>query len=304
MLCLETTDLRYRYPSGASVLQGIDLQVPEGGIYGFLGPNGAGKTTTLRLVMGLMTMQQGTISIFGKPFAAHRIEILRNVGSLIESPSLYEHLTAAENLTILRRIYRCPKARIAEVLELVGLSDVGNKRTGAFSLGMKQRLGIAAALLHRPALLILDEPTNGLDPNGIIEMRHLLLRLSRESGVTILISSHLLAEIERLVTHVGIIHRGRMMFQGTMDELRRKQEQVVAVSVGTSDDETALAIVAEQVPAARIARGRLVMPAISNEHIAAINRLLVGRGVDVHEIRPVSNDLESIFMDLIGERAS
>lgn len=303
MYCLETTDLSHRYSADEVVLKGINLQVPQGSIYGFLGPNGAGKTTTLRLILGLLKTQRGTISIFRKRFDANRIEILRDVGSLIESPSLYEHLTASENLTVLQKVYRCPKGRIAEVLELVGLPDTGRKRVGEFSLGMKQRMSIAVALLHRPSLLILDEPTNGLDPNGIIEMRQLLSRLNREDGVTIVISSHLLAEIEKLVTHVGIINRGRMVFQGTMNDLKRKQQQVLSVGVGTNDDETALRIVAEHVPSARLADGQIVLPAMSKEHIARINRLLVESGLDVHEIRAVSNDLETIFMGLVEESA-
>lgn len=170
--------------------------VPKGSIYGFLGPNGAGKTTTLRLILGLLKRQTGSINVFNVPFDENRIEILNQTGSLIESPSLYSHLTAYENLNVLRKIYQCPESRINDVLELVGLSNTGKKKSGLFSLGMKQRLGIAIALLNNPALLILDEPTNGLDPNGILEIRELLKRINAESGITIVISSHLLSEIE------------------------------------------------------------------------------------------------------------
>ena len=150
----------------------INLRVEFGSIYGFLGPNGAGKTTTLRLVLGLLKKQRGSIRVFGQKFDDDRVQILSRIGSLIESPSIYGHLTAAENLKLLQKIYQCPKARIAEVLELVGLANTGKKKAGQFSLGMKQRLSIAIALLHSPTLLILDEPTNGLDPNGIIEIRN------------------------------------------------------------------------------------------------------------------------------------
>jgi len=201
------------------VLSEVGLRVPTGSIYGFLGPNGAGKTTTLRLILGLLKKQQGEISIFGRSFAAHRLEILSRVGSLIESPSLYAQLTAAENLRVLQKVYRCPENRIAHVLQLTGLTDTGKKKAGKFSLGMKQRMGIAIALLNDPALLILDEPTNGLDPEGIIEMRALLRQLQQQ-GVTILVSSHLLGEMEKLITHAGIIHKGRLLFQGTLEELR------------------------------------------------------------------------------------
>ncbi|WP_379988328.1 ABC transporter ATP-binding protein [Dokdonella soli] len=281
-------------------MDGISLQVPQGSIYGFLGPNGAGKTTTLRLILGLLRKQRGAISIFGKSFDAHRTEILRNVGSLIESPSLYDHLTATENLALLQKIYRVSRERIDKVLELVGLSGTGHKKISQFSLGMKQRLSIAVALLHGPSLLVLDEPTNGLDPNGIVEMRDLLKRLNREDGITIVISSHLLSEIEKLVTHVGIVHGGRMMFQGTLDELRLKRQQMAAVTLGTNDDRQALHILSEDAPNARIVDGRIVMPAMSNEQIAGINRRLVERGVDVHALGIAGGDLETIFMDLVG----
>jgi ABC-type multidrug transport system ATPase subunit len=174
MNCIETKDLSYKFSENETVLDKINLCVPEGSIYGFLGPNGAGKTTTLRLVLGLLKKQIGFISIFNKAFDEHRIEILQNTGSLIESPSIYAHLTAAENLNLLQKVYQCPKERINEVLEIVGLLHTGKKKAGKFSLGMKQRLSIAIALLHNPSLLILDEPTNGLDPNGILEVRELL----------------------------------------------------------------------------------------------------------------------------------
>ncbi len=298
--CLETVDLCHQYAQRDPVLTRISLQVVEGSIYGFLGPNGAGKTTTLRLILGLLRKQQGTISIFGKSFDTHRIETLKRIGSLIESPSLYEHLTAAENLRLMQMIYRVPEERIGEVLSLVGLSGTRNKLVGQFSLGMKQRLSISVALLHRPSLLILDEPTNGLDPNGIVEMRDLFKTLNREDGVTILISSHLLPEIERLVSHVGIVHRGRIMFQGTLDELRRRGQQVATVVLATNDDPSALRILAEQVPEARIRDGRITMPALSKEHLARINRQLVERGIDVHTLGTFESDLETIFMNMVS----
>jgi lantibiotic transport system ATP-binding protein len=298
--CLETVDLCHRFAGQDPVLTGISLRVEEGSIYGFLGPNGAGKTTTLRLILGLLRKQQGTISIFGRSFDTHRIETLRRIGSLIESPSLYEQLTAAENLRLMQMIYRVPKARIGEVLSLVGLSGSHNKLVGQFSLGMKQRLSIGVALLHRPSLLILDEPTNGLDPNGIVEMRDLLKKLNREDGVTIFISSHLLAEIEKLVSHVGIVHRGRLMFQGTLDELRRRRQQAATVVLATNDDPRALRILAVQIPEARIRDGRITMPSLSKEQLASINRQLVERGIEVHTLSMVESDLETIFMDMVS----
>jgi lantibiotic transport system ATP-binding protein len=218
--CLETTNLSHHWNARTPVLQGINLRVPKDSIYGFLGPNGAGKTTTLKLILGLLKKQQGEIIVFGQNWEGHRMETLHRIGSLIESPSLYAQLTAGENLRVLQKVYRCPISRIDQVLALTGLADTGTKKAGKYSFGMKQRLAIAIALLNDPALLILDEPTNGLDPEGIIEMRELFKELNSR-GVTILISSHLLGEMEKLITHAGIIHKGQLLYQGTLKELHQ-----------------------------------------------------------------------------------
>jgi len=299
MYSLETRELTHRFSKNEIILKDISLQVTEGSIYGFLGPNGAGKTTTLRLVLGLLKKQAGTISFFGQPFNENRIGILRKVGSLIESPSLYGHLTATENLSLLQKIYQCPKTRIQEVLNLVGLPDTGNKKVSQFSLGMKQRLSIAVALLHSPALLILDEPTNGLDPNGIIDMRELLKKLNRDHGITIVISSHLLPEIEKLVTHVGIINKGKMMFQGTLSELKQKEQQS-SVVIDTSDEAKAMQIIGNNGMAPEIRNGKITLPIMAKERIASVNRQLVNDGIEVYEMSIIKNDLEAIFMDLIN----
>ena len=300
MLILETRELSHRFGRNDIALDNIDLQVPEGSIYGFLGPNGAGKTTTLRLVLGLLKLQQGSITVFGKHFNKHRIEILGKVGSLIESPSLYGHLTAVENLRLLQKIHQCSKSRINEVLEFAGLGATGNKKTNDYSLGMKQRLAIAVALLTNPPLLILDEPTNGLDPNGIIEIREMLQHLHGQSGTTIVVSSHLLSEVERLVTHVGIINKGRMMFQGTLDELKRKQQQALSVVIETSDLAVTQRIIDDNRLTSRLENGKFVMPAFSRELVAKLNQQLVTAGVEVFEISVIRNDLESIFIDIIN----
>lgn len=297
---IQTVDLNHQFSEGENVLSNIDLQVPTGSIYGFLGPNGAGKTTTLKLILGLLKRQHGSISVFGKPFRENRVDILKKVGSLIESPSLYGHLTATENLHLLRTIYQCPKVRVREVLDIVGLPNTGKKTASQFSLGMKQRLSIAIALLHNPSLLILDEPTNGLDPNGMIEIRELLKRLNQESGITIVVSSHLLAEIEKLVTHLGIINKGRLMFQGTVDELKTRQQQLLSVVLETSDNEKACRIMVDSNLTPRMEDGKIVLPALSKQAIADINQQLVNNGIDVYEIRAIKNDLESIFMNLIN----
>lgn len=278
----------------------INLQVKEGSIYGFLGPNGAGKTTTLRLVLGLLKKQQGEIFFFEESFQKNRVEILRKVGSLIESPSLYGHLTAYENLRILQKIYQCPQTRIDIVLNLVGLSTTGSKKASRFSLGMKQRLSIAIALLHNPSLLILDEPTNGLDPNGIIEMRELLKKLNRENGTTIIISSHLLAEIEKLVTHIGIINKGKMMFQGTLEALKDKQQQSSHIVIETNNNHEAISILRKNNITSESESGKIVVPVVSREIVASLNDQFVNEEIKVYEISTIKNDLESIFMDVIN----
>lgn len=300
MHALETHRLTYRFGSD-KVLDDVNLQVEQGTIYGFLGPNGAGKTTTLKLSLGLLRKQEGTIQVFGMPFEQSRLQILRRIGSLIESPSLYGHLTATENLRIWQRIYDCPKDRIPHVLRLVGLSDTGRKNASQFSLGMKQRLSIATALLHTPDMLILDEPTNGLDPNGIIEIRELLKKLSHEEGLTILISSHLLAEIEKLVSHVGIIHKGKMLFQGRFEELKQRQQQTTATILGVSDSQAAEALLHERGISALREDGVLVLPQLAVADVESIVRALVERQIGVHEVTTRKNDLESIFINLVSQ---
>ncbi|MBL7851090.1 MAG: ABC transporter ATP-binding protein [Cyclobacteriaceae bacterium] len=300
MNALETSALTYRYGPD-KVLDNVNLVVSPGTIYGFLGPNGAGKTTTLKLATGLLRMQEGAIHIFGQSMPVHRIEILRSIGTLIESPSLYAHLTARENLLLYQKLYRCPSARITETLERVGLARTGSKKAGQFSLGMKQRLSIAIALLHSPRLLILDEPTNGLDPSGIIEVRELLKQLTGQEGLTVLISSHLLAEIERLVTHIGIIHKGRLVFQGTMDELHMKQRHSSGLLLGTDNPEGARHLLSECGIEAVPENGHLVLPDLPSEKMAEITRQLVARDIGVYRIEPKKNDLEQIFINLVND---
>lgn len=204
-----------------TVVDSMDMVVQEGRIYGFLGPNGAGKSTTLKMILGLVHPTDGAIDIFGQRLnESNRIEILRSVGSLIESPSYYGHLTAEENLKIFATLLDVPNKNIEAVLKIVRLENQRNKKVSKFSLGMKQRLGIASALLSKPKLLILDEPTNGLDPAGIQEIRELIKILPQKYDITIIVSSHLLSEIEQMAEDVGIIAGGRMMYQGELNGLR------------------------------------------------------------------------------------
>jgi ABC-2 type transport system ATP-binding protein len=301
MYCVQTNQLSYSFATNDKVLNNISLQVPTGSIYGFLGPNGAGKTTTLRLLLGLLRKQQGDILIFNKHLQKNRTAILKSIGSLIESPSLYGHLTALENLQLQQKLYQCPKENMGKVLQTVGLASTGKKKTSQFSLGMKQRLSIAIALLHQPALLILDEPTNGLDPNGIIEIRDLLKKINAEQGISIIISSHLLAEIEKLVTHVGIISKGNMVFQGTLKDLVDKQYQHSRLIIETNDMEAAASVMRGLALNGTKDEGRIMLPIPSKDTIANLNRQLVNNGIEVYEMSVVKKGLETIFMELINQ---
>jgi ABC-2 type transport system ATP-binding protein len=293
---VKTTGLSYHYSKGAQILFDINLNVEKGSIYGFLGPNGSGKTTTLSLLLGLLNKQKGDIEIFGQHLHENRINILKKVGSLIETPSLYGHLTAKENLEVYRQVYGASKSRIAEVLEIVGLADTGNKVTKKFSLGMKQRLSIALALLPNPELLILDEPANGLDPAGIIELRELIKKLNKAHGMTILISSHLLSEVEKMVSHVGIILKGKMLFQGPLSELHSFQQKGSRLYIKTSDNEATYKLLQEHQPEIV---GEAVSVAFSgSRQVAAINRTLTNNNLDVYLLHPKESDLEQLFIDL------
>jgi len=301
-IVVKTTNLSYSFRNGAKTLDDVNLEVPGGSIYGFLGPNGAGKTTTLRLLLGLLKNQQGTLEVFGQQFGPHRLEILRRLGSLIEQPSLYLHLTAKENLEIYRLIYKTTRQRVEDVLQLVGLQGTGSKRAKQFSLGMRQRLAIALALLPQPELLILDEPTNGLDPNGIIEIRELIKQLNREHGTTVIVSSHILVEVEKMATHVGIIHKGRMLFQGPLQELQQMKTRQSMLEIETSDNGKAFSLLASQYKLQE--SGQLIMmPYEGKEQTAAINRLLVNEGLDVYSIYPQQNDLEQLFIDITSKNS-
>ena len=300
-LVIRTSGLSYHYSKQAATLSGINLEVERGSVYGFLGPNGSGKTTTLSLLLGLLNSQQGEIEIFGQHLHANRSAILRKTGSLIEAPSLYGQLTAKENLEIYRPLYGVPKSRVGEVLRIAGLADAGNKLVKKFSLGMKQRLAIALALLPSPQLLVLDEPSNGLDPAGIIELRELIRKLNREMGMTILISSHLLSEVEKMVTHVGIIVKGKMLFQGLLADLHRLQQKGARLFINTSDNNRASSLLQQYLP--ENSGDCLVLPFQDVQQVAAINRILTGHQLDVYLLHPKANDLEQLFIDLTSVKS-
>ena len=279
---------------GKPAVRDLSLEVQLGSIYAFLGPNGAGKSTTIRLLLGLLRPTRGNVSLFSLDLRNHRSEILARTGSLVETPSLYEHLSARENLEIPRRILNAPRTDIDRVLRIVGLEDVGRNLVKTFSLGMKQRLGLAHAFLGKRELLILDEPTNGLDPAGIQEMRSLIRRLPSEHGVTVFLSSHLLTEVEQVATHVGMLSQGELVFQGSIEELKRLRKS--RVRIGVSDLESAVALLSRHGWDARREDGFIIAPDI--DVAATMNRALVEAGFDVHHLSVESDSLEEVFLKM------
>ena len=285
-----------------TVVDGVGLRVPQGSIYGFLGPNGAGKTTTIRMLLGLARPTSGGVRLFGRDMQRERLAVLKRVGSLVEYPSYYGHLTAYENLEALRRLLGAPRSAIDEALRTVRLDREAHRPVKGFSLGMKQRLGIAAALLGSPELLVLDEPTNGLDPAGILEIRELIRRMPQERGITILISSHLLSEIEQTATEVGIIAGGRLIYQDAIEALRRRARTDIRLRV---NDPAAAAELLEEdgIGAAPIERGVSFQPASDAAVAGAVRRLVEG-GIDVYRVEEAKASLEELFLELTGREAS
>ncbi|WP_345954834.1 ABC transporter ATP-binding protein [Mucilaginibacter sp. PAMB04168] len=295
-MVIQTQDLNF-YFGKQPVVKSLSLQVPEGSIFGFLGPNGAGKTTTIKLLLSLLQIQEGSIHIFGQELQSNRIKILSQVGSLIEQPAIYAHLTGKENLINRARLLQVPANRANDMLALVHLNDAAHKKAGNYSLGMKQRLGIALAMLADPKLLILDEPTNGLDPNGIIEIRELLVKLTKEHNKTVFVSSHLLAEIERMATHVGIINDGAMMFQGSIQDLENLSQPVVQVET-TETADAANYLKSQGYEITHVTDTYLTLPFSSKEDTAAINASLHHNGHKVYSIGKIQKDLEELFLNI------
>lgn len=294
---IETSNLTKKFGKFLAVDQ-VNIQVPKGGIYGFLGPNGAGKSTTIRMLLGLIKETKGEVMVFGKSIKKERLDILKRVGSMVETPSYYGHLTAYENLEVTRKLVGVEKSEITRVLEIVKLVDVQHKAVKKFSLGMKQRLGIAQALLGNPDLLILDEPTNGLDPSGIIEVRELIKSLPEKYGITVLISSHILSEIELMATHVGIINKGKLLFQGTMEDLRDKQKAEIQLEAEPKD-EVETYLTDSGIPFTKDQRFLYFDAGLQP---AKINRELILNGYEVHQLMMKKHSLEEIFLSIIGSK--
>lgn len=292
---IQTTELVKAY-RGRLAVDHLNLSIGKGEIYGFLGPNGAGKTTTIRMLLGLIAPTEGHIEIFGRDLRKERLDILRRVGSLVESPSYYGHLTAAQNLEAIRRILGTPKRRIAEVLDIVSLKGEENRPVKGFSLGMKQRLGIAAALLNEPELLILDEPTNGLDPSGIQEIRSLIQSLPQQYGMTVLVSSHLLSEIEQMAGTVGIISRGSMICQDTIEGLRKRSAGEIRLRV--SEPEEALREALRRGWTGTRSDSELRLAELDDGKVALLVKALVERGHAVYRVEEWRRSLEDFFLQI------
>jgi ABC-type multidrug transport system ATPase subunit len=301
MLALSTSGLTKQYSGGQLAVNEIDLAVPAGSVYGFLGPNGSGKTTTIRMLLGLIRPTAGSHQVLGLPMPQRQSDALPLVGSLVEGPAFYPHLSGRANLARFDAVDRTAnpataRARIDQALDRVGLLAAADKRYKAYSLGMKQRLGIATSLLRPRQLVILDEPTNGLDPQGTREVRSLIRRIAA-TGTTVFVSSHLLAEVEQICTHVGVMRTGRLVFQGPLAQLRGQPRLLVR----TSEPARAAAVLTELGLAGVAQDGREVTAELGDMQPEVINERLVRAGVPVAGLETPRRSLEDEFVELTGE---
>ena len=296
MNVIETSGLCKQYGTHFAV-DHLSLTVPEGCVYGFIGPNGAGKSTTMKMLLGLTHPPAGSLRLLGTPLnSQHRPALLHQTGSLIENPSCYSHLTAKENLRIVAELKGVKKQDIDRVLDIVHLQADRRRKVGQFSLGMRQRLGIAMALLGSPRLLILDEPTNGLDPAGIQEMRALIAGMPQSCGATVLISSHLLSELEQIVDQVGVINKGRLLFQGALTDLQKHSRGDVALRL--LDPELGCRLLMQEGIRPRQERNELLLPSLREELLADLVRTLAAGGAGVVGVTVRTKSLEEIFLHL------
>lgn len=297
-LVIETEGVSCRFGSVQAV-DSLDLRVPKGAVVGFLGPNGAGKTTTIRMLLGLIRPQGGSIRLGGHDIRSARSKALTGVGSLVETPAHYPNLTGAENLDITCHMAGLDRRERDRVLDLVGLSAAARRKVKGYSLGMRQRLGLARALLGEPRLLILDEPTNGLDPSGIHEMRTLIKEAPDRFGATVLVSSHLLGEVEQTADHVALMHQGKLLFQDSIDALLAAHPGGLRIETSVPAD--AAERLRGQYPDLALDKTGLHLPGqFSDEEAARLNRSLVEAGFAVSELRRIKPSLESIFLERTG----
>ncbi len=298
-----TTDSLTKKYGKKDVVKDLDLRVPGGSIYGFLGPNGAGKSTTMKMILGLIKPSKGKITVLGKEVnEKNRLSVLRNTGSLIESPSYYGHLSGAENLEIICTLKNVPPSEIQRVLKIVRMEKQKDKKVSQYSLGMKQRLGLAAALLGNPKILLLDEPTNGLDPAGIQEMRELICSLPNQYGMTVLVSNHLLSEIDQMATHVGIINQGELIFQDSLSALHKHSHSRLILK--TDNDTEALSFLLSFGFSASFEGKNLCLKATDNAAVIKAVNILVQSGIGILRLNEQQMSLEDIFLQLIGKQVS
>jgi len=300
-LIIQTQGISYRFGSLLAV-DHLDLAVPAGCIYAFLGPNGAGKTTTIRLLLGLLRPAEGEIRLFGRPFTPSDWPLLGRIGALVETPSLYPHLTGRENLELTRRLVGANPSQVRRALATVKLEQDAGRLVSQYSLGMRQRLGLALALLNQPALLVLDEPTNGLDPAGIHEMRDLIRALPQQEGVTVFISSHLLSEVEQMASHLGIIHLGRLLFEGPLSQLQAQFGQQLWLRVDRPDDAVQL-LRRQGWQASKNGKPEITVEVNGDADAAMVNNSLVFNGFNVFRLDVARPTLEDVFLSLTAGQA-
>ena len=294
---VEARNLTKRYRGGVLAVQGLDLTLRRGEVYGFLGPNGAGKSTTLRMLAGLSRPTAGHASVAGA--SPGTPQSLARVGVLIEAPAFWPYLSGRDNLRLLARYCSLSDRRVGVVLKEVEMSDRANRPVGNYSTGMKQRLGVAAALLKDPELLILDEPTSGLDPQGMAEFRELITRLGQGQR-TVLLSSHLLDEVEQVCTRVGVINRGRMVAEGNLDEIREGTRIVIRAEPATKALGVLVELLGDRV---EVGPDGAFILRVESDRTAEITQRLVSAGVGVTEVRSVERSLEDVFMELTGRES-
>lgn len=299
---IKTISLTKQYGK-KTVVKDLDLNVTKGSIYGFLGPNGAGKSTTMKMILGLAKPTKGSIEVLGKALNQdNRLSILKNTGSLIESPAYYGHLNGRENLQLICMLKQIQEKEIDRVLKIVHMENQQTKKVSQYSLGMKQRLGLAAALLGNPKLLLLDEPTNGLDPAGIQEMRELICTLPENYNMTVLISSHLLSEIDQMATHVGIIDKGELIFQDKLSNLH--EHSCSRIRLRTTDDKKAALALKQTGISVVFENNSLFINTDSDEIIVKAGYILYGQNIGLLRLEEEQKSLEDIFLNLTGKSMS
>ena len=300
---IELKNVDFSYQKKEKIIKNFNLTVPKQSIFGFLGPNGAGKTTVIRLILNLLYPKNGEVLVDNSLLKRSSTKILRNIGSMIEQPSVYGHLTGKENLELMCIYYKLNKNTIDEVLKKVHLSDASNKKVKKYSQGMKQRLGIAGSLIHNPELLILDEPMNGLDPQGISQIRDIILHLNKNEGKTIFYSSHILSEIENTCTNIGIINAGENIFTGTISELRNIVHEKNTYQIDCNNNVKANEILKQVFETETdIDNNKIIFDVDNKEIVSKIIAKLVEQKIQLFEVKRLENNLEKLFLQLTNSK--